>query len=188
MSKPVEYYRQAAKERHPLHLKIGDLFEEIYSDNLVRDQACGGNQNIPLFRYEHKSRSNEFCNVDLLVLKNGKISVLVEIEESNIKPTQVCGKYLTAALSRYYIHKSSNNDTTPMADHVTFIQFVDTSKLKRDQTSKMEQWKNLQAAIREIIPVENSTIKEYVIFDVSVDDFLNDEQKINKIKEYLSNL
>ena len=91
-----------------MHVSIGDLIENSLGERaqLVRDQACGGNQQIPLFCSNEKSNKTEYCNVDLLVIQDGKIRVIIEIEESDVKPTQICGKFLTSALARYYIHET----------------------------------------------------------------------------------
>lgn len=79
-----------------LHLRIGEILEKTLGNKkgivLLRDAACGGNQHIPLFCTSARSRETEYCNVDLMILKNNKIKVILEIEESNVKPTQVCGK------------------------------------------------------------------------------------------------
>ena len=171
MNRSSEYYRERAKQRHPLHLKIGDLFHEILEKTnyyeLIRDEACGGDQQIPLFIEPMKSNKAQYCNVDLLVIREQTVRLIVEIEESNLLPTHVCGKYLAAALSRYYIHESKKDVPIGMHENVTFIQFLDTSKLKRDKTSKIDQWNNIEISIRELLPVTNSNIGIYKIFDVS---------------------
>ncbi|MCJ7759669.1 hypothetical protein MUP59_00800, partial [Candidatus Bathyarchaeota archaeon] len=68
-----------------------------------------------------------------------------------------------SALARYYIHKSED---TPIAmdDYVTFIQVVDTIKLKKDKTSKLKQCKILQSSIATVLPFQGSSIKKYRIF------------------------
>ena len=132
---------------------------------LIRDEACGGDQHIPLFHAIDKSRATEYCNVDLLVLKDNKIRIIVEIEKSNVKPTQVCGKFLTSALASYYIHNSKSNEPIEMGESVTFIQVVDTSKLVKDKTSKFEQWKALERSIQNMLPLRNSRMMEYRLFN-----------------------
>jgi len=150
---------------HLLHVKIADIIDKNIPEDcrLVRDQACGGRQHIPLFVSPDKSFETQICNVDLLVLKDQKIRLIVEIEESNVKPTNICGKLLCSALTRYYIHESED---TPIAmdDCVTFIQVVDARKLKKDKTSKFKQWKILQSSIATVLPFQGSSIKEYRIF------------------------
>ena len=75
-----------------LHQKIGAILSDMLKDRknvvLLRDKACGGNQHIPLFCTSEKSRETEYCNVDLMVLKNNRVKIIIEIEESNVKPTQ----------------------------------------------------------------------------------------------------
>lgn len=183
MFKNIEYYRKQAAKSHPLHLKIGDMFDKILTDDfrLIRDKDCGGNQKIPLFMNKEKSRKTQLCNVDLLIIKKDQIHSVIEIEESDGKPTQVCGKFLTTALSRYYIHKKENNKPIPMSEEVIFIQFVNTSGLKQEQTSKNEQWKNIEKSIKEILPMKNCTIKQYKIFDVSVKDL---DRTRGEVEEY----
>ena len=115
-------------EEHPLHKYIGNLVDSEISGlrdvEVIKDDACGGTQHIPLFCNDIKSNATKYCNVDLLILKNKKVKVIVEIEEANIKPTQICGKFLTSALSAFYIHESENNEPIGMDDSVLFVQFL----------------------------------------------------------------
>lgn len=154
------------KQAHSMHKTIGDIFEHALPPgySLIRDKACGGKQRIPLFCIAKKSRETEYCNVDLLALKENKVKTIVEIEESNVKPTQICGKFLTSALANFYIHDSKRNEPIEMGDSVTFIQIVDTSKLVKGKTSKLKQWKALEESINSILPLKNSGITKYRLF------------------------
>jgi len=150
-----------SRKIHLLHKIIADKIESVLpSHSLIRDEACGGDQRIPLFYDRKKSRETECCNVDLLVLKENKIKVIIEIEESNVKPTQVCGKFLTSALARYYIHDNKRNEPVEMNDSVAFIQIVDNSKLNGN-SAKPRQWKALERSIQSILPLKNSRITSY---------------------------
>ena len=166
-----------------MHMAVADLFEESIPSEcqLIRDEACGGDQRIPLFLSKEKSRKTEYCDVDLLVLKDGKIRIIVEIEESHVDPTQVCGKYLTAALARYYIHGTRNDEPLEMHDSVTFIQILDSSKLKADKTSKFVQWENLEHSIRRILPVKGSHITNYRLFFGDESDFRDAEKSCSLV-------
>ena len=157
---------------HPLHGIIGECIntDEFPDCKIIKDPACGGHQNIPLFCSEVKSNETEYCNVDLLIIKDDKIRVIIEIEESDVKPTQICGKFLTSALSSYYIHGSEENKPIEMDDSVLFIQVLDTSRLK-EKTSKIKQWKNLERSINSILPVNN--IRKYKIVHGSPSNFKN---------------
>lgn len=144
------------KNKHPLHKVIGDMIQESDFPNctVIKDPACGGNQNIPLFCSPAKSNQTEYCNVDLLILKDNKIRVIVEIEEADITPTKIFGKFLTSALSSYFIHRTQNDVPIRMGDSVSFIQILDASKLKEDRTAKFNQWEYIENSIRDIVPAK----------------------------------
>lgn len=174
-----------SNEKHPLHVAVGDLFEDNLSSDcqLIRDEACGGNQQIPLFVSEDKSRETEYCKVDLLVLKQGKIRIIAEID-NDTKPTQICGKFLTSGLARYYIHETMNNEPVGMHDSVMFIQILNSSELKKDQTSKFGQGKKLELSINQILPVKGSSITEYKLLYGDISDFVTG-QKHRKLVKYI---
>lgn len=156
---------------HPLHEKIGNLVEAAFKEyaelKIVKDPACcqvdeRDLQQIPLFCSQEKTRHSRYCCVDILILQNGKIRVIVEIEEVDIKPTQVCGKFLTSALSKFYIHDKEDK-ILEMADSVFFIQVLDSSTLK-DGSVKLLQFRNLEKSIQKIIPLKDSRISRYKLF------------------------
>lgn len=167
-----------SKQPHPLHLAVAKLFEKTLSSDcyLIRDEACGGNQRIPLFTSKEKSRKTWYCDVDLLVIKDDKIKIIVEIEESNLGPTQICGKYLTSAMARFFIHESNNNASIGMDESVTFIQIMECKKLNVDKTSKFEQWENIEESINQILPVSDSKITKYSLFYGNTSHFSNPEK------------
>jgi len=108
------------------------------------------------------------CNVDLLILKDGKIRAIIEIEESNVKPINICGKLLCSALTRYYIHESEDAPVA-MGDSVAFVQVVDASKLKKG-SSKLKQWEVLKSAISNFLPLQGSSIKYRIFYHDQIGD------------------
>jgi len=190
--KDVEWYRRNAEERHPLHFQVGELFNELLNESLmsgyslVLDEACGGAQRVPLFVSSEKSRKTKFCNVDLLVVHDGAIRAIVEIEESNVKPIHVFGKFLASAVSSFCIHDSLGG-AMEYGEDVVFIQFVDTSKLKRGRSSKVEQWRNICGSIRSVVPLSGSRVSRYELFDVNVEE-INDSEKREQLKKRLTEL
>ena len=194
MVRDIDWYRRNAEERHPLHFEVGELFNELLREcdslmtgySLVLDEACGGTQHVPLFVSSEKSRKTEFCNVDLLVIHDGAIGAIVEIEESNVKPVHVFGKFLASAVSRFCIHDSLGGAMEYRED-VVFIQFVDSSKLKRGRSSKVEQWRNICDSIRSVVPLNGSKITRYELFDVNVYE-IKDAEKREKLKKRVSEL
>ena len=171
------------KEANIIHKKVGRAFQELVSKypnlTLLQDPACDGRQHIPLFCNPVKSRENEFCNVDMMVLKQDRIRLIIEIEESNVKPTQVCGKFLTSALAKYFIHNSKDNRPIEMDENVTFIQILDTSKLVKEKTKKILQWKLLETSINNVLPLKNSGITTYRI--LTTDELSELDQLIEKV-------
>lgn len=149
---------------HPLHEIIGHNLTNANfpSCEVLKDPACGGRQNLPLFGLLPKSNETEYCNVDALIVKNKQIRVIIEIEESDVKPTQICGKFLTSALSSYFIHETYNNVPIAIMDAL-FIQILDATGLKR-ATSKIEQWRNLENSIKSLLQLRKFSIIEYKLF------------------------
>lgn len=173
-------------KNHPLHVAIGKIFKKALPEGykLIKDEASGGSQRIPLFTSTEKSRETWYCDVDLLVLKDEKIRIIVEIEESNLGPTQVCGKFLTSALSRFYIHKSYDDKRIEMDDSITFIQIMDTKKLNVQGTKKFKQWENIEGSIKAILSKTNNKLKEYALFYGSVSDF-EDREYSKKLVSFI---
>lgn len=178
--------------KHELHKAIGDIFTDdlLPGYYILKDSACEDDgQNIPLFCSEEKSNKTEYCNVDLLIAKSNKIRVIFEIEEADVKPTQICGKFLTSALSAFYIHDNRDRKIFRMDDDVLFIQILDTSNLK-EGTHKEEQWRNIEESIKQIIPVKNSNIKRYRLFygDASEFGVYGEKRKelVDFIREFLN--
>ncbi len=155
---------------HKLHELISKKVLEANLDDckVFVDHAPEKGHNLPLFFSKEKSRKTTICNVDILVIKDNKIKIIFEIEESNVLPTQVCGKFLASAISNYYIYE---DDTIEMDDKVLFIQVLNNLKLNLDRTSKMEQWKNLEKEINNILPVKDSKITKYKLFFGNIEDF-----------------
>jgi len=174
---------------HQLHKIIGKIIKENFKSEglqVLLDRACRGEQNLPLFSSRTKSRATEMCNVDILIMKNGKIKVIFEIEESDVKPTQICGKFLTSALSSYYIDKEDNK--YPMDNSVLFIQILDTSKLNVDKTSKLKQWAHIEESIQKNILVKESRIQKYKLFSYNKKKFTEKtkeaQELVNFTKKY----
>jgi hypothetical protein len=166
---------------HPLHEIISDLLAANIPRGciLVKDPACRGDQWIPLFCSNKKSLPNGFCNVDLLILSNERIRVIVEIEEAKVTPTQIAGKFLTSALSSYFIHNRHGGVAIPKHDRLWFLQFVDTSRLPKG-SSKPAQWRNIEAGIRSFLPLGGIT--EYNLFHVAEAEFRGQaEQQVVEI-------
>ena len=178
--------------KHPLHIKIAQYIEshlsDLFNENvmLIKDQACGGRQQIPLFLNEHKSRQTELCKVDLAIKQNNKIEIIIEID-TKIIPTQICGKFLTSALSSFYIHRTERKPI-PLSENVLFIQILDSefgNLVEKDKTAKIYQCRNIEKSIQEVAGTMNLKIKGYNLFWARNDNFDNLQDLIEILREKL---
>lgn len=130
---------------HLLHQAIGRLVTQgrFPGCDIWKDRACDPDQGhrIKLFQGTGPGRVR-LCDVDLLISMHGKATVVIEIEESNMKPVYIFGKFFASAFSTH--HGESQIDEKPLL----FIQILDTSTLKLDKTGKKDQWRALQTLIR----------------------------------------
>jgi hypothetical protein len=121
---------------HLLHKAIcGVIGKTSYPGyDTIWDYACTTSsendrlQSIPLFCKPEKSESSRFCSVDMIVVKDKSVKVIMEIEESGIKPSKICGKLLTSALSEFFIHGEDPNERVRVTSPLLFVQVLGTSK------------------------------------------------------------
>jgi hypothetical protein len=152
-----------------LHFAVGEILIEaaqqvptaaVLFDNEACGQcpSCGRQHQLPLFGSGEKSNATEFCNVDAAVAVAGKLRLLVEIEESGLLPTKICGKFLTSALSTHLIHDC--HGTVSMEPPLCFVQILCGKRLQ-PASSKKQQGVNLGKAISGLLPLKNSPVTQY---------------------------
>src|ERR1039458_8254185 len=144
-------------EDHPLHKLIGDIVSGLDAPNtkVVLDKACGGEQKIQLFCTDASSYKSCLCHVDAAILFNDQVKVIIEVEESDIRPVHLCGKVFVSALATHYIHRKK---PYRMADTVFFVQVIDTSD-KPDNASKLPQCRYLETSIQNLLCVSNTPLQ-----------------------------
>ena len=152
--------------KHELHLAVGRLLTSLAEagSTVVLDVDCGGDQHVPLFCTDMKGRGNQYCKVDALVFSTRGVQVVLEIEESNLRPTQVCGKLLTTALAESYSHR--NHGRIPMCGSVLFVQVLDSSRLKPN-SAKLQQWGNLTRSLKRQLPLRRGSVTRYYSIQTS---------------------
>lgn len=159
--------RRVSKKEHPLHQAVANALQQRLDDRfcLQKDEACGGDQYLPLFIGTEKGRTTRMCCADLLILADGKVRGIVEIEESGFLPTKIYGKFLQAALATHFIQESQPEGPMPYAEEVFFIQVLDGSKCLKTGTRKDAQAQLIEQEIRNLLPLRGIT--EYSLFFVS---------------------
>ncbi|MBA7657812.1 hypothetical protein ES703_65755 [subsurface metagenome] len=174
---------------HKLHEVVADCIRKCGLSNceILFDPACDGGQNIPLFKTEDKSRATRYSVVDILIIKNEKVKVIIEIEESDVTPIRICGKFLASALSKFYIHETKGNKKIKMDKSITFIQICSTKGLS-DSSSKQEQWDNLEDSITGNISTTGKMKWKYRLIYGEAEDYKSYkcDELIEIIKEALN--
>jgi hypothetical protein len=150
---------------HPLHRLIGEIIAAapIPDGKVILDAACGGKQNIQLFCADNATNRTRYCKVDAAVLKNNQVKVILEIEESDIRPVALCGKAFISALASYFIHRKVKY---PMAERAFFVQVIDKSP-----DSKLDQCLYLSDSINTALLRLNTHLQGYQIFHGDVAEF-----------------
>ena len=153
---------------HPLHKLIAKIIleTELPGAHPVLGKDCGGDQQIQLFCNGQAARATRFCSVDAAVLKDGEVKIIIEIEESDIRPTALCGKVFVSAHASHFIHRGKSY---PIAAHASFMQVIDTRKLS-PRSSKLTQCSHLTELIRNTLSA-NDRHMEYDIFYGDVAEF-----------------
>lgn len=180
-----------AKSKHPLHESISDIIEDYFNTvpnaNTYRDSACGKgkrvNRNLSMF-FDNRTNRARFTNVDLVVTVNNQVKLICEIDESNVKPNHIFGKYLSVASSNFLgINKEK---FIPLNNQFFFLQILDEAKLK-EKSNKKHQWINIETSIKNTVCIINNHIKNYAIISGTKGDFEKSQPSYDKLMIYLKN-
>jgi len=146
-----------AIEKHCLHKIVGDLiykkFDGLDGVTVKKDfECCNKNdprEQLPLFSsLKDQSRITQLCKVDMLIIANDKVKVIVEIEESGMIPTKICGKFLTSGLAQCY-RSSKQQKCFPLSDKLLFIQVLSSKKIPK-RSSIEPQWESMENVLKSI--------------------------------------
>jgi hypothetical protein len=153
---------------HPLHILIGNIIlgAAMSGCEVILGKDCGGDQNIQLLCSSEAEMATRFCSVDAIILKNGQVITIIEIEESDKRPVALCGKVLVSALAANFNHQGTRY---PIAAHASFVQVIDTRKLKRN-SSKLAQCWHLAELIRSNLQNHDRKMA-YEIFHGNITEF-----------------
>jgi hypothetical protein len=170
---------------HPLHRAVADVVCKLLDKrfDIVKDPACGGKQQVPLFIGARKGLNSRMCCVDLLVLLSETVRAIIEIEESGFLPTKICGKFLQTAIATHFIHDSHLGTAIPYAEKVLFLQILDRSSWPKSGSQKASQAKLIEKEIQKILPLRGIT--EYRLFVVSG---ANDQQGLASVGNWILQL
>ncbi len=150
---------------HYLHQIVGDIILREFGEKVKRDFACCRDMDVreqlPLFSSKIKSRETQLCKVDMLIISENEVKVIIEIEESGMIPTKICGKFLTSGLAKYYIHYKEKE--VPLANPLSFIQVLNSEKIP-GKSSIQSQWVNIGKALQRLGEVDGRKLFYKLIF------------------------
>jgi hypothetical protein len=162
--------------RHVLHETVAEVVEDALNSlrdgkwELKRSPECKGDHALPLFRGGIGGHLVEYCDVDLIVKHGGEARLIVEIEESEVKPNQILGKVITSTLSERYLYRGdkAGKDDTPLSPRTGFIQIISSDKQlnnsggNRRRSAKASQWQDLDKVIRDnVVALPDGKIRMY---------------------------
>lgn len=170
---------------HPLHQAIGQIITQdgFPRCEILKDPACDTSpqQHVTLFQGAGPDRVR-FCQVDILIALPEKATVIIEIEESNVKPVQIFGKFFASAFSTHH-------DTNPIDQPLLFIQVVDTAALKLGKTKKGGQWSVIKAIIKSQSKKWPGRDVRYELVEGNANEFSSESEKgthlIQMVKGFL---
>jgi hypothetical protein len=110
------------------------------------------------------------CDADMLMISEGQVRVIIEIEESGFIPTKICGKFLQSVFATHFIQDSRPELIFPYGKRVLFIQVLDGSKFNKIGTSKYLQARLIQEKVRDMLPIKGSTITDYHLVIIGDDN------------------
>lgn len=181
--------------KHQIHRKIGGLLSknELPQVTIFRDSACqshDGDDGEPEKKHRitlYKGAGPErvrMCDVDILAFRDERKYVIIEIEESNVKPVQVFGKFFASAHSTHYDRKQI--DKSPLR----FIQVLVAAPANLKGSGKPEQWKALEAIIKDHAREWPDRTVEYFLLWGGPEDFKPGSEKagqlVGLVRKFLS--
>ncbi len=111
--------------------------------------------------------------------------MIIEIEESSIIPTKICGKFLTSRLSRYYIPYKKKE--IPISDRTLFVQVLSEERIP-DKSSIQKQWLNIENTLRDMRDFNGRKMSYKLIFGkVKKFEDTHAQELIGYIEKFLQN-
>lgn len=175
-----------AMVKHRIHKEIGGLLSknDLPQVTILKDSACQHDghddgkpekkHRITLYRESGPDRVR-MCDVDILAFREGRGTVIVEIEESNLKPVQVFGKFFASA------HSTHHGDSRLDERRLLFIQVLVATSVDLTASGKPKQWKALEAVIKHYAEEWPGRDIQYELLGGGPDDFRLGSSKADQL-------
>ena len=164
------------EKNHPLRDAVAAILEkrlsELSDESVELVKADHSEARIPLYFVDETGRTASYCNVDLLILKDDRIKIILEIDEAGVDPIRICGNYLTSTFSQFHFHRERDGGRrVAMGDSVAFFQIINAPRLGAYEDDRLIA---IEKAIRSN-STRDSQITEYQIFLGKTKDFQGDD-------------
>ena len=151
---------------HSFHQTISRALDlDVGPGRFVWDAACGGSQWVSLFREETKSRSARYACADAVLIVDGAVRLILEIEEAGMNgflPARIAGKLTTSALCRYFI-AGGKAHPVPFSEHTLFVQVINSAGLQPG-SRKIRQYTNMERDVQErLMPLGSITAYRLIV-------------------------
>lgn len=151
---------------HKLHEAVADAIKAIIlplSPQLTCefDQACRGTKHLTFFLSFVPSRESAVSKVDVIVMKDEKIKLVCEIEESGFNPGKFFGKvFSTASAKVCRLVNPSDFRYIDFDENAIFVQIVSNDSFNEDDSLKEKQGQLIENEIFHKLLAFNSWIKK----------------------------
>ena len=167
-------------EKHPIHVAIGNILKDTEIKGLepIIGTDCGGLNKIKLYRTDKPLRGTAYCEPDIIILKEDKVCVIIEIEETGRTPIKIFGKFLTPNLTQFYIPPRNKGKPYKLDDTIIFIQIIVSYEEKTTthfEEMKREQYEIIKQKIEELIKTAPLLIKHYYMIVGKPEEFQKKE-------------
>lgn len=172
--------------KHTNHEAIGRLFNKkaFPEVEILKDSACQHDghddgkpeekHRITLYRESDPERVR-MCDVDILAYREGRGTVVIEIEESNLKPVQVFGKFFASA------HSTHQGGRRLDEQRLLFIQVLVATSVDLTASGKPKQWKALEDVIKRYTEKWPERDVQYEMLGGGPDDFKPGSSKAERL-------
>ncbi len=168
-----------SKTIHPLHKQVAETIFNIaktHSLKVIVDKDCkfraysGIEQQLPFYLSFRPATESTVSMVDVILIKDNKVKLVCEVEESGFNPTKIFGKLFSTASAKICRLKDKTKYSIYELDkNSVFIQVILSENFSKS-SKKEKQGQLIENEINHKLNLYNSWIKQYrLIYGKEID-------------------
>jgi len=127
------------------HEKIRNDIEQFLKDKDIKFKSSHGKGKVPLFLdATDTSRSGQLSDADIIVIKDGIIKYIIEIETGAPTPKKIIGIIIATDLSTIYKRRE---EKLKIEDAKLFV-ITQAEKTNKPRSKKPDQYKNIKSKLK----------------------------------------